>query len=193
MKRYTQYFRRSMGLCLVWVSMSGLPPAQAENARQQTADLADPKPLAPAIVELVRTNARLVLSQRIGIVTNAPITPTEKVQALISMLPTEEREGQRKLLHVAMRWTDDASYPVVRRVLLDPKWHPQIHSVLMTGTLKRRNQVKLPVLLELARSEGHPLRAEATQLLEHFLGKDHGEDWAAWQKSLSAWLAQHPD
>lgn len=186
-------FGRSLGMCLVWAALSGLPHAHAETDRRQTADLGDPKPLAPAIVELVRTNARLVLSQRIGIVTNAAITPTEKVQALVSMLPTEDREGQRKLLHVAMRWTDDASYPVVRRVLLDPKWHPQIHSVLMTGTLKRRNQVKLPVLLELARSEGHPLRAEATQLLEHFLGKDYGEDWTAWQTALSAWLQQHPD
>ena len=149
--------------------------------------------MPPAVVALVRTNAALAIHQRIEIITNAPITPTEKVQALLLMLPAEGRENQRRLAHGVMRWADDPSFRAVRPVMLDPSWHPQIHSVFMTGLLKRKNHLRLPMLLELAQAPGHPSRAEARQLLEHFLGIDHGNDWQAWRKSLAAWLQRHPD
>ena len=63
----------------------------------------------------------------------------------------------------------------------------------MTTTLKQKNAVKMPALLELARMEKHPLQDEARQLLGHLFKTDHGENWGAWEKAMTNWLAQHPE
>jgi len=149
-------------------------------------------PLSDAVVALVRTNSSKGLSERISIVTNAPVTTSEKVQALGMILAGENREAQRKLAHVVVRIADDESFRYVRRLMLEPGWHPQIHSALMSGTLKRANAVKLPVLLELAQKKDHPLQDEAKQLLGHLLAVDHGENWVAWEKSMKTWLKANP-
>lgn len=149
-------------------------------------------PLADSVMALIRTNASKGLSERISIVTNAPLTVSDKVQALGVMLAGEKREAQRRLAHLVVRIADDDSFKHVRRLILEPGWHPQIHSALMSGTLKRANSVKLPVLLDLARKQDHPLREEAKQLLGHLLSVDHGENWAAWEKSMKVWLVTHP-
>lgn len=149
-------------------------------------------PLSDAVVALIRTNASKGLTERISIVTNAPLTVSEKVQALGVLLAGENREAQRRLAHVVVRVSDDESFKQVRRLILEPGWHPQVHSALMSGTLKRANSVKLPVLLDLARKQDHPLRDEAKQLLGHLLAVDHGENWVAWEKSMKAWVKANP-
>jgi hypothetical protein len=57
--------------------------------------------------------------------------------------------------------------------LLEGKLDPQILSIFMTDTLKRPDRIELPVL-QLARTEGHPMQAEAKDLLVAFSGKNHG-------------------
>lgn len=148
--------------------------------------------LAPEVVALVRTNGAKALTERIAIVTNAPLSSLDKVQALSLMFAGEQREGQRRLAHAVVRAADESAFPVVRRLLLQPQWHPQLHSVFMSGTLKRPNAEKMPVLLELARTKEHPLQEEAQQLLRHILGADHGSDWSAWQRTMEEWLKSHP-
>ncbi len=180
---------RVSGLCLGLALML----SRVMAAGEATAVRAEPGPLSPAVVELVRTNAQLVLSQRMAVVTNAAISQVEKVQGLLLMIRGEEREGQRKIAHAVMRHVDDDSFVLVRRLLMDPGWHAQIHSVWMTTTLKQKNAVKMPALLELARMEKHPLQDEARQLLGHLFKTDHGENWGAWEKAMTNWLAQHPE
>lgn len=171
----------------------GLLPFGLCRAAEGTASDADVlPPLADSVMALIRTNASKGLSERISIVTNAPLTLSDKVQALGVMLAGENREAQRRLAHLVVRLSDDDSFRFVRRLILEPGWHPQVHSALMTGTLKRANAVKLPVLLDLARKQDHPLREEAKQLLGHLLAVDHGENWVAWEKSMKAWLSTHP-
>jgi hypothetical protein len=176
--------------CLLFLGLLQIGLCRAAEGTGADADVLPP--LADSVMALIRTNASKGLSERISIVTNAPLTVSEKVQALGVMLAGENREAQRRLAHVVVRVSDDDSFRYVRRLILEPGWHPQIHSALMSGTLKRSNSVKLPVLLDLARKQDHPQREEAKQLLAHLLAVDHGSDWAAWEKAMKTWLITHP-
>jgi hypothetical protein len=183
---------RKLGSALRWLSFGVLASASLVVLSADKAPLIEFPQLAPEVVALVRTNGSKGLTERMAIVTNAPLSVLEKVQGLSLMFSGEDREGQRRIAHVVVRLADDSAFPVVQRLLMEPGWHPQVHSVFMTGTLKSSNAVKLPVLLELARTKEHPLREEARQLLEHILQADHGSDWPAWQRTLEAWLKAHP-
>ena len=84
-------------------------------------------PLADSVMALIRTNASKGLSERISIVTNAPLTVSDKVQALGVMLAGENREAQRRLAHLVVRLSDDDSFVYVRRLILEPGWQLPTH------------------------------------------------------------------
>jgi len=153
----------------------------------------EPPPLPPSVIDLVATNASLPVPQWIAAVTNAPIPALQKAQALLMILPKVDREGQRRAAHAAVRHVEDSHHAILRRVVMQPGWHPQVMSVFMTDTLKRKTSVKMPMLLALAKAEGHPLQRESLQLLGLLLSKDHGSDWEAWSASVAAWIDRHPD
>jgi hypothetical protein len=184
--------RRFVGKVGFLLFLALLPFGLCRAAEGAVSDVDVLPPLADSVMALIRTNASKGLSERISIVTNAPLTVSDKVQALGVMLAGEKREAQRRLAHLVVRLADDESFVYVRRLMLEPGWHPQIHSALMSGTLKRSNSVKLPVLMDLARKQDHPQREEAKQLLAHLLAVDHGSDWAAWEKAMKTWLITHP-
>jgi hypothetical protein len=62
----------------------------------------------------------------------------------------------------------------------------------MTDTLQRKYDVKLPVLLILANLEGHPMRAEARELLHGYTGREFGSSWDKSIEALMAWLTSNP-
>jgi hypothetical protein len=145
-------------------------------------------PLDPAIVALVETNKAAITEHRIFYVTNAEITETQKAQALLLLFKDVPKEDQRKVAHAAVKQVDDTIYFLAREQLLDATLPPQVLSVFMTDTLKRKNRLKAPVLLDLARLESHPLRTEAQQMLVAYLRKDYGTNWVGWEKAVAAWL-----
>lgn len=91
-----------------------------------------------------------------------------------------------------MKHVPNTHYALIERSLLDAALPRTVLSVFMTGTLKRSNGVKGPVLLKLARLEAHPRQEEARQLLRGYLGHDHGTNWVRWEEAMQAWLKDNP-
>lgn len=134
-------------------------------APQKVAELA---PLPADVVQLVNSNRTLSVYEQVYYITNSPFTDTEKAQALMSILPAFNRDGQRAVAHSAVNYVHDSTHSLVSTPLLEGKLDRQILSVFMTDTLKRPDEIKISVLKKIAATEGHPMKSEAEELLTAF-------------------------
>ncbi len=180
------------GAAMAAETQSSSPSPVAASAPTSFAALKEPPPLSKEILELVETNRAGTVWERVYAITNAPITKTEKAQALLLVQKTLPREDQRRLTHTIVSNVDDVAYLVIRKQLMDTRLNSQILSVYMTDTLKRKNWIKLPMILDIARDSSHPMSAEACELLRAYLQADHGTNWAQWGETMNAWLKKNP-
>lgn len=81
----------------------------------------------------------------------------------------------------------------MRTYLTNADLPENVLDVLLDDVLNRPNSLKLPALLEVARSAQHPKAAEAKDFLELFLEEDYGADWDKWQAGMEQWLKENPD
>ena len=63
----------------------------------------------------------------------------------------------------------------------------------LCGGIDVPNAVKLPLLLEVARTPQHPKAEEAKDLLELYLEEDYGADWNKWQANMEQWIKDNPE
>ena len=68
-----------------------------------------------------------------------------------------------------------------------------VREVLFSDLLNRPNSIKLAWLLEVARTPGLDLAAEAKDTLEVFLGEDYGANWNVWSDKIRVWLRDNPE
>ena len=87
----------------------------------------------------------------------------------------------------------DQDYGLMRAYLTNTALPEEVQDVLLDDILNRPNRLKLPSLLDVARTAQHPKAAEAKDFLELFLEEDYGEDWDKWQVQVDQWLVENPD
>jgi len=182
--------RNALGFA--FASSVGLMAAIAPELRASGSG-AELPPLSPAVQSRVDTNTIGILEQRIHNVEQWGLSPVEKAQVYFQMFEKLETDERRRLSHAAVKCVADTNYVVIRKRLLDATQPKPILSVFMTDTLKRQNAIKMPVLLELARLDGHPMQTEATELLTVYIGMNYGKNWTKWEQAVAAWLRQNPD
>ena len=126
-------------------------------------------PLSPEILQMIESKRTESVEVQIYSLTNSlDLSATQKAQALFSILPSFNRDGQRSIAHAAVRYVDDSVYTLVSTPLLEGKLDPQILSVFMTDALNRPDSIRIPVLNSLAATSGHPMQNEAHDLLAAF-------------------------
>lgn len=130
-----------------------------------------------------------IVEAQIYKVAHSGLTRREKALEFFRMFDRLDRQGQRKVAHAAVEEVDDADHDLIRKYLFNRDLHPQVLSVFMTDTLKRKDTIRLPVLLQLARTDGHPLQTEARDLLHSLLQTNHGTDWAKWEQAVKTQIA----
>ena len=118
---------------------------------------------------------------------------TKKGEDLLDMMPKVGAEAQVELAGHIVNLVDDAHYARVAAYLTNAAVPEAVSSVFMNDLYNRENSVKLPLVLAVARTEKHPLRDEAKDLLELYLEEDHGTDWTAWEGAMQKWLKENPD
>jgi len=119
--------------------------------------------------------------------------PGAKAKQLLELLPRFPEAGQVEAAqHIANLITDE-DYPAFGAWFTNTNTAAEVQEVILADLLNRPNSVKLPLLLEAARTPQHTQAAEAKELLELYLEKDYGADWDAWQKALDDWLRANPD
>ena len=149
-------------------------------------------PLSEELQTMILSNRLASVDEQLAAIAKAALNDTQKAQACLLLLPLMNRDGQRPLAHAAVGYLSDKTRALIEEPLHQGKLDPQILSIFLTDTLKQPNRVKLPVLLGLVLSPGHPMQAEAQELLANFLGKDHGTNWAAWEQAVRAYVAKYP-
>lgn len=86
------------------------------------------------------------------------------------------------------RGTPDADFEKIRERLRNPAESPEVLQIFFEETLARPNETKLPALIEILKIPGHPLVQEATTLLQIYIGRDVGDDPAAWEAAVRSQL-----
>jgi hypothetical protein len=113
----------------------------------------------------------------------------DKVAAsLAALAPTLPLEGQVEAIQHMVNLLDDEQYALAQNMVMNPGLHPDVREVLFSDVLDRPNAVKLPLLLALLSSPGHPLRIEAHTNLQAAIGQDLGESPMLWSQPVQAFL-----
>jgi hypothetical protein len=117
----------------------------------------------------------------------------EKARQMLEMFPQLPAEGQEEVARHVSNLLPDQDYSLVRVYLTNASLPETVLDVLFGDLLNRPNSLKLPGLLDVARTPQHPMATEARDYLVLFLEEDYADDWNRWQTKLDEWLKAHPD
>ena len=114
-----------------------------------------------------------------------------KADHILALIPTAPPEAQVELSQHLVNMVEDDHYGDAAVLLTNSTTPAAVSTVLMNDLLNRNNTIKLPTLLEVARSDDHPLKDQAREMLELLLQENHGTNWEDWSTSINTWLAQN--
>ena len=126
--------------------------------------------------------------KKVDVVLLADLENPEKGRRLMAMMSELSETARVEVAQEAVNLLPDAGYGPVSELLTNAQTSEAVLSVLMQDVLQRGNELKLPLFLQIARTDQHPLREEAHGILETYLQEDLGNDWPAWERKLAAWL-----
>jgi hypothetical protein len=116
-----------------------------------------------------------------------------KGKRLLELFPRFPEEGQIDVAQHIANLLPDEDYAPFAAYFTSTNTPVDVQDVIMADLLGRPNSIKLPTLLEAARSPQHSKASDAKDLLELYLEKDYGTDWDRWQKEMEIWLKANPD
>ena len=108
------------------------------------------------------------------------------------MLPQTPAEGQVDVAQHAGRLLSDASFASFGSQLTNAATPPAVRRVVFADLLSRPNSVKLPWLIEVAKSPVDNQSGEALLILKSILREDYGTDWNAWRERVVIWMMENP-
>jgi hypothetical protein len=115
----------------------------------------------------------------------------DKSDAILKLIKVAPPEAQVELSHHLVNMTQDDHYDGAAELLTNATTQTAVATVLMNDLLNRRNTLKLPMLLAIARNQDHPLKDQARDMLELFLQADYATNWDQWASAVDAWLQQN--
>jgi hypothetical protein len=123
----------------------------------------------------------------------AQTTTEAKASQMLAMFPRLPEAGQVEFATHLCNLVTDEDYAPLGRLLGNPRLPQDVLDTLMADVLNRPNSLKLPTLLEVARTAEHPKASDAKEVLQFFLESDYGDDWPKWQEKVQTWLKDNPD
>lgn len=164
-------------------------PLDAETVKVRARGSTKP-PLTP-----VASAATAVANWQVGVsdVFGSGASTPEQAKSLLAQFPNLPPAGQYEAAHHISNLLPDDAYGTWAGYLTNSAVAPEARNVIYADLLHRPNSIKLPLLLQLARSPSSPKAAEAGQLLRATLREDYGSDWNTWQLQIQAWLKANPD
>ncbi|HWD20940.1 MAG TPA: hypothetical protein VHB20_16860 [Verrucomicrobiae bacterium] len=114
-----------------------------------------------------------------------------KADHILELIPTAPPDAQTELAQHLVNMVQDDHYAGAAGLLTNSATPSAVSTVLMNDLLNRDNNLKLPMLLDVARQDDHPLKDQAREMLEVLLQEDHGTNWDDWSSSITTWLAQN--
>jgi hypothetical protein len=115
----------------------------------------------------------------------------DKADMIRKLMKDAPAEAEVELAHHLVNMVQDDHYDGAAELLTNATTQPEVATVLMNDLLNRRNTLKLPMLLAIARNEEHPLKDQAKDMLELFLQADYATNWDQWASAVDTWLQQN--
>jgi len=113
---------------------------------------------------------------------------SQTAQMLINLLPTLPPEGQEEAAEHIKNLVLDKDYNKIAPLVKNPGLPEDVLDVFVTDLMNREDEVKLPVLLDIAKIPNHPHHEEAITDLQIFLDEDYGQDWGKWDAAMKSYL-----
>jgi hypothetical protein len=156
------------------------------HSETQSTETVTPEAIAPATVI---SNWQGKVDQ----VLESTLPEPQKARQMLELLPYLPPDGQEEVAEHITNLLPDQDYGLMQPYLTNAALPEEVSDILLDDALNRPNSLKLPALLEVARTEQHPKAAEAKDFLELFLDEDYGNNWDTWRSKMEQWLAENPD
>ena len=131
--------------------------------------------------------------QRLDDILGANDDEPQKATKLLEMFSLLPEDGQIEVAQHLSNLLPDDRYGALAQSFTNAATSEGVLDVLMTDVLNRGNALKLPTLLQVARTENHPKSGEARDVLEVFVDENYGTDWPKWEKAIQDWIKANPD
>jgi hypothetical protein len=131
--------------------------------------------------------------ERLEEIVGAETDDTNKVNQLFDLFPRSPEDAKPEIVQHLSNLVSDEDYLRLGELLKDPTLPDSALDILMSDALNRPNGVKLPEMLDVAKTPNHPKAEEAKDILALFLDEDYGQDWPKWHEKMTAWLKDNPD
>lgn len=146
-----------------------------------------------ATTSTASTNTEAEWEDKIDNIIGSDDADTNKVKQLFALFPTLPPDGQEEVVQHLSNLVDDDDYAPLGELLKNDKLPEGVLDELLADVLNRPNNLKLPLLLDVASDANNAKHDEAKDLLELYLGQDYGDDWNNWGTQMTNWLQQNPD
>jgi len=115
-----------------------------------------------------------------------------KSRQLLEMMPKVGEQAQVEIAgHLVNLVNDDDFARSAAKFLTNSDVPESVSSIFMNDLYNREANMKLPLLLAVARNEKHALRDEAKDLLELYVEEDYGTNWNQWEESMNKYIKEH--
>jgi hypothetical protein len=111
-----------------------------------------------------------------------------KADKILALIPNAPPEAKQELAQHLVNMVQDDHYDGTAQMLTNSSTPVEVSDVLMNDLLNRNNNLKLPMLLSIARNDTHPLKDQALDLLGLLTQEDNGTNWDQWSTSIDTWL-----
>lgn len=111
-----------------------------------------------------------------------------KADKILALIPKAPPEHQAELAQHLVNMVQDDHYDGTAQMLTNSATPADVSDVLMNDLLNRNNNLKLPMLLAIARNDQHPLKDQALDLLGLLTQSDNGTNWDQWSSTITTWL-----
>lgn len=129
---------------------------------------------------------------QVGQVLGSGSSAADQGSSLLAMLPQTPPEGQADVAEHASRLLSNASFASFGSQMTNTTTPSAIRRIVYAELLSRPNSVKLPWLIEVARSSVDNQSGEALLMLKSILREDYGSDWNAWHNRITVWMMENP-
>jgi hypothetical protein len=169
------------------------------SAPPHTGPIVTSQPAPPiqtdAVTQVAATNlaASTNWEDNIDSIVGSDDDDTNKVKQLFALFPKLPPDGQEEAVQHLSNLVDDTNYAQLGALMKNDSLSEGVLDELLADLLNRPNNLKLPMLLDVAQDPNNAKSAEAKDLLELYLGEDYGDNWTAWQTNMNNWMQQNPD
>ena len=158
----------------------------------------EPATNEPAPGETVETKTNLTAAdweEKFEEVFDSDLDTDKMAEKMLEIYPHLSPTAQKDAIEHILNLVPDEGFAPVGKILLNPRTPVEISDDIMNDMGNRPGVIRMPLILEVAKTPDHPKAAEAKELLELYIEpeEDPGNDWAKWETAMKKYLEENPD